>query len=149
MNQQSFVQSDRAMPPARVNYATLDFATPKSTTTPRKSTSRTFKSFSSKSKQVAPRPGSLGSFQSDPTQASFKKMFSRRSSTHSRASSGYQEFVFDSRSVNSGSQASVLSGRQGPLDSFATAAMNAVKRIGACWRCKYLRKSVSETINWG
>ena len=95
------------------------------------------------------RSGSVSSFQSEQGQSRIKHLFSRRSSIHSNgASSGYQEIVFDSRSAYSGSQASIVSGasaasgRRGPLDSFAKAAMNAVKRVGACWRCKFLRKSV-------
>lgn len=146
MTQQTFIRSDTVRSPALVNDANLHSSSPTTYATRRKSTPRIFKSWGSSPKQVVGRPGSLGTFHSDPTRDSFKKMFSRKSSTHSRASSGYQEFVFDSRSVNSGSQASVLSGRQGPMDSFAIASMNAVKRIGACWRCKFLRKSVSSTI---
>ncbi|PVH83660.1 hypothetical protein DL98DRAFT_110572 [Cadophora sp. DSE1049] len=57
----------------------------------------------------------------------------------------YQEIVFDSNSVHSGgsnnSAASGASGRRGPLSEWARAGMNAVKKIGACWRCKFLRKT--------
>ena len=85
----------------------------------------------------------MSSLQSDRGRAGFKDLSSRRSSTHSHAGSGYEEIIFDSRSTNSGSQASVTSGRRGPLNGFTKSAMNAVKRVGACWRCKFLRKSVS------
>jgi hypothetical protein len=58
------------------------------------------------------------------------------------ASPGYEEIVFDSRSDRSGGQTSVrsnascASGRRGPLNEWARAGMNAVKQVGACWRCK-------------
>ena len=104
-----------------------------------------YDTWGSSPKQPASRPGSVGSFQSDRGRNGLKGVFSRRSSAHSRASTGYQEIVFDSKSISSGSQASGVSGRQGPLDAVAKAAMNAVKRIGACWRCKFLRKKVSST----
>jgi hypothetical protein len=107
-----------------------------------------YETWGSSPKQPASRPGSVGSFQSDRGRNGLKNMFSRRSSAHSRASTGYQEIVFDSKSINSGSQASGVSGRQGPLDAVAKAAMNAVKRIGACWRCKFLRKKVSSTSSF-
>jgi DNA-directed RNA polymerase subunit RPC12/RpoP len=72
----------------------------------------------------------------------------RSASIHSGASTGlhHQDFIFDSNSVYSGSQASVTSaasGRRGPLNDWARAGMNAVKKVGACWRCKFLRKIVS------
>ncbi|CZR51530.1 uncharacterized protein PAC_01407 [Phialocephala subalpina] len=74
-------------------------------------------------------------------------VYSRRGSVHSGASTGYEEIVFDSKSAHSGSQASigsansVGSGRRGPLSRLARAGMNAVKEVGACWRCKFLKKS--------
>jgi hypothetical protein len=85
---------------------------------------------------VSSRASSVGSQQSVRGRSGFRKVFSRKSST------GYEEFVFDSRSDRSGSQASVrsnascASGRRGPLSEWARAGMNAVKKIGACWRCK-------------
>ena len=76
--------------------------------------------------------------------------YSRATSVHSGASSGYQEIVFDSKSVNSvgsnasaASAASATSGRRGPLTDWARAKMNAVKKVGACWKCKFTRKIVS------
>jgi hypothetical protein len=71
--------------------------------------------------------------------------FSRSGSIHSRASR-CKEYNFDANSMLSGSQASATSaasGRRGPLSGWARAGMNAVRRVGACWRCKILRKTVS------
>lgn len=65
----------------------------------------------------------------------------RRQSVHSQASSGYQEVVFDSGSSRPSSPGTP--GRHGPLDAAARAAMKAVKAVKACWRCKFLRKTVS------
>ncbi|KAH7336093.1 hypothetical protein BKA65DRAFT_596148 [Rhexocercosporidium sp. MPI-PUGE-AT-0058] len=73
-------------------------------------------------------------------------------SVNSGASTGYQEYVFDSKSVQSGgsygsgasgaSGASGVSGRRGRLSDWARAGMNALKQVGgACWRCKFLRKT--------
>lgn len=78
----------------------------------------------------------------------------RSASVNSGASTGFQEYVFDSRSVHSAgsygsgasgaSAASRASGRRGPLSDWARAGMNALKEVGgACWRCKFLRKTVS------
>ncbi|KAE9367528.1 hypothetical protein N431DRAFT_69367 [Stipitochalara longipes BDJ] len=67
--------------------------------------------------------------------------FGRRQSVHSQASSGYQEFVFDSGS--SGASSPGTPGRRGPMDAAARAAMKAVKAVKACWRCKFLRKTCS------
>jgi hypothetical protein len=72
---------------------------------------------------------------------------------HIASSSSYQEFVFDSRSDHSSSQTSFhsvdpnpsrASGRRGPLSKLARVEMNAVKKMGACWRCKVLRKIVRQ-----
>lgn len=91
---------------------------------------------------VSSRASSVGSQQSVRGRSGFRKMFSRKSSVPAAASTGYEEIVFDSRSDRSDSQASVrsnascVSGRRGPLSEWARAGMNAVKKIGACWRCK-------------
>jgi hypothetical protein len=69
-------------------------------------------------------------------------MLSRKSSINKGASSGFHESVFNSNSAQSSSRSSI--GRRGPLDTFARAAMNAVKAVKACWRCKVLRKLVSD-----
>ena len=45
--------------------------------------------------------------------------------------------------VSGVSGASGTSGRRGPLSEWARAGMNAVKKVGACWRCFFLRKKVS------
>jgi hypothetical protein len=64
-------------------------------------------------------------------------------SVHSPASSGYQEIIFDSNSAHSSTRGSACSGRSGPLDKVAIAAMRLVKAVGACWKCKFLRKKVN------
>ena len=68
--------------------------------------------------------------------------FGRRQSVHSQVSSSYQELVFDSGSSRPSSPSTP--GRRGPLDAAAKAAMKAVKAVKACWRCKFLRKTVSD-----
>jgi hypothetical protein len=91
---------------------------------------------------VASRPTSIDSQHSDRACSGFRSLFTRRSSVQVSVSCGYEEIVFDSRSEESGSQASIqsntscASGRRGPLGELARAGMKAVKRIGACWRCK-------------
>lgn len=72
------------------------------------------------------------------------------------SSTGFEEIVFDSKSAHSGSQSSIgsigsigsvasnASGRRGPLSYWAKVGMNAVKKVGACWRCKILKKPVSD-----
>lgn len=56
----------------------------------------------------------------------------------------YEEVVFDVESNYSGRRVSPAAGRQGPLHSIAKANTNAVRKIGACWRCKFLRKPVGQ-----
>lgn len=72
----------------------------------------------------------------------FKRGVSVESSS-ATVSSGYQEIIFDSCSGRSISTESTCSTRRGSMDSISRAAMKAVKSIGACWRCKFLRKTVS------
>lgn len=47
-----------------------------------------------------------------------------------------------SASPASSIKSTASSGRQGPLNSIVYTTMKAVKAVGACWRCKILRKSV-------
>ncbi len=61
----------------------------------------------------------------------------------SAASSCYQQIVFDSKLSGAASPNSSTSGRRGPIGATARAAARAVKEITACWRCKFLRKTVS------
>ena len=56
---------------------------------------------------------------------------SKSSSAHSNASA-----------LTSASGTSGRSVRSGPLSDLARAGMRAVKRVGACWRCMFLRKKV-------
>lgn len=102
---------------------------------------------------IAGSSSSVISRQSDRGRSGFSNLFPRISSTCSTTSSEYQELVFDSRSDHSGSHTSVpsvdpnnsrVSGRRGPLSEWARVGMNAVKRMGACWRCKFLRKNVCQ-----
>lgn len=57
---------------------------------------------------------------------------------------GYEEVVFDVESNYSGRQVSPAAGRPEPLHSIAKANTNAVRKISACWRCKFLRKPVGQ-----
>jgi hypothetical protein len=56
--------------------------------------------------RTASKPSSAYSAQSERGPNKQSSIFSGRSSTYSQTSSGYQEFVFDSTSVYSGSQLS-------------------------------------------
>lgn len=62
---------------------------------------------------------------------------------HHRDSSALRQYIFDSNPTRSTSRASAASGRRGPLDIETHATMIAVKEVGACWRCKVMRRSVS------
>jgi hypothetical protein len=90
------------------------------------------------------RAGSTSSMHSEIGRSRISKVFSRHSSVQSKDStSGYQELVFDSNLSRTVSWTSASSGRRGPLGTVARAAMNAVKAVGSCWRCKFLRKQVN------
>jgi hypothetical protein len=92
------------------------------------------------SRQAGSRSSSISSVHSNRGRSKISKMSSRRSCTYRQDNSaGFQEFIFNSRPA----KCVTSSGRQGPLNAIARAAMNAVTAAGACWRCKYLRKSVN------
>lgn len=96
------------------------------------------------------RSGSVSSVQSHRShrpQSRVQKIFRRQSSVNSTASSGYREIIFDSNSTHSAasrsSVGSAASGRRAPLSDIARAGYNIMRKLGACWRCKFLRKTVS------
>ncbi|KAF7954411.1 hypothetical protein EAE96_005533 [Botrytis aclada] len=66
----------------------------------------------------------------------------RRYSSLDNRPSSYQEGVFSSTPGFSSMPTAYGSSphRMGPLDAATRAKANAVKAIGACWRCKFLRK---------
>jgi hypothetical protein len=64
---------------------------------------------------------------------------------HGRDTSVFREHIFDSDPARSSRRTSVSWGRRGPLDLESRVTMNAVRGVGACWRCKVMRKSVSCT----
>ncbi|KAK0100329.1 hypothetical protein ONS96_007609 [Cadophora gregata f. sp. sojae] len=94
------------------------------------------------------RSGSVSSVQSHRScrpQSRVQKIFRRQSSVNSTASSGYREIIFDSSSTHSAgsgsSFGSAASGRRTPLSEIARAGYNIMRKVGACWRCKFLRKT--------
>lgn len=76
-------------------------------------------------------------------QSSVNSISSRRSNSGASACSEFKEIVFDTRSGRSVCSTSTPSVRRGTMDSTSREAMKAVKAVGACWRCKFLRKTVS------
>jgi hypothetical protein len=73
-----------------------------------------------------------------------KPSTSQTLSTSYQGNSSFQESVFSSTPGRSSLQTYGSSPRRlGSLDSVTRAKGNAVKAIGACWRCKFLRKPVS------
>ncbi|KAF7889642.1 uncharacterized protein EAF02_002057 [Botrytis sinoallii] len=71
-----------------------------------------------------------------------KPILNRSDSSLDNTASSYQEGVFSSMPGCSSMPTTYGSSphRMGPLDSATRAKANAVKAIGACWRCKFLRK---------
>jgi hypothetical protein len=91
------------------------------------------------SRQAGSRSSSISSTQSSRGQNKVSKISSRRPCDRRQDNSArFQELVFNSRPP----RPLTSSGRHGPLNPIARAAMNAVTAAGACWRCKFLRKSV-------
>jgi len=91
------------------------------------------------SRKAGSRSSSISSIQSGSTRGRITKIPSRKPSVHRQDNlPGFQEITFNSRPP----RPSTSSRRQGPLNAIALAAMNAVTAAGACWRCKFLRKSV-------
>ena len=69
--------------------------------------------------------------------------FGKTSITNSGAPQVFQEMVFDSCSTRSASDVSTSSGRRGPLNQSTRDAIKALKAAGgACWICKFQRKTV-------
>lgn len=77
-----------------------------------------------------------------------KPNLDRNESSLSNTPSSYQEGVFSSTPGFSSMPTTYGSSprRMGPLDCVTRAKANAVKAIGACWRCRFLRKPVSSPI---
>ncbi|KAF7898423.1 hypothetical protein EAF00_004869 [Botryotinia globosa] len=71
-----------------------------------------------------------------------KPILNRSDSSLGNTPSSFQEGVFSSTPGCSSMPTTYGSSphRMGPLDSATRAKANAVKAIGACWRCKFLRK---------
>ncbi len=76
-------------------------------------------------------------------QSGINNMSSKRSNSAASARSEYQEIVFDTRSGRAVSSTPSHSIRRGTMDLTSREATKAVKAVGACWRCKFLRKTVS------
>lgn len=72
---------------------------------------------------------------------------SRRPTLGPRDISTFREHVFDSNQIRDSSHAAATIGRQGPLPNDARQMMRAVRAIGACWRCRVLRKPVSDAFD--
>jgi hypothetical protein len=101
---------------------------------------------STSSQRAASFSSSMGSIERDDSQSKFNNSFRRWRSANCNASLGYEKVVFDASSIYSTksqvSATSASSGRLGPLSSLTRAGMNAVIKVGACWRCRFLRKPV-------
>ncbi|KAB8294964.1 hypothetical protein EYC80_006917 [Monilinia laxa] len=104
-----------------------------------------------------PQPLSrVDSFQSMPSEDSqsqeidivVKPTLTRSEVSVSNTPSSYQEGVFSSTPGLSSVPTNYGSSprRMGPLESVTRAKANAVKAIGACWRCKFLRKPCDAQI---
>ncbi|KAF4626521.1 hypothetical protein G7Y89_g11637 [Cudoniella acicularis] len=89
----------------------------------------TSRSSTASQSQASSRAVSISSSQSERGRSHISKVFGRRSSTNSRASSNFREHVFDLNPQRSSSKTSGTSGRRGPLDPLVCAAANAVKAI--------------------
>jgi hypothetical protein len=96
---------------------------------------------------VGSSSGSIGSLNSDRGRGRITSIFGRRPSMHRGSSSPrFQEFIFDANQSRPSSTTSTSSRRHKPLNSIALAARKAVKAVGACWRCRFLRKQVDQQV---
>ncbi|CAD6444479.1 d421b121-ec5e-43db-98e0-5841cd8ee22f [Sclerotinia trifoliorum] len=80
--------------------------------------------------------------QSQGIDIAIKSSLDRNHSSLDNTPSSYQEGVFSSTPRFSSMPTTYGSSprRMGPLDSATRAKANAVKALGACWRCRFLRK---------
>jgi hypothetical protein len=81
---------------------------------------------------------SVNSLQSNRGRNTLQTFFSRGSSSSYGASPVDDEFGSSSFTK----EVLPSPGRRGPLSEAARATLKAVKAVGACWRCKVLRKKV-------
>ncbi|KAH6714224.1 hypothetical protein BKA61DRAFT_607420 [Leptodontidium sp. MPI-SDFR-AT-0119] len=99
---------------------------------------------STSSQRAASFSSSVGSIQRDGSLSELDNSFRRWRRANCSANLGYETVVFDASSTYSTrsqvSATSTSSGRLGPLSSLARSGMNAVIKVGACWRCRFLRK---------
>ncbi|KAJ8067133.1 hypothetical protein OCU04_004506 [Sclerotinia nivalis] len=93
------------------------------------------------------RAASINSMPSNKSQSQgidivIKSSSNRSDYSFSNTPSSYQEGVFSSTPGFSSMPTTYESSprRMGPLDSATRAKANAVKALGACWRCRFLRK---------
>lgn len=95
------------------------------------------------SRAAISRSSSMHSISSSCGRDRIRKFFGRTSSVESTSKSRSNGFSFDSKSNGSAQRISACPGRRGPLSEVARATARAVKALKACWRCKILRKGVS------
>jgi hypothetical protein len=109
----------------------------------------TFDQIAFSSQRAGSFSSSVSSIQRELSQSRFNNTLGRWRSANDNASSGYQNIIFDATSIYSNrsqtSATSASSRRHGPLSSLARAGMNAVVKVGACWRCRFLRKLVGKS----
>jgi len=88
-------------------------------------------------------PSSMDSASSFRGRSRIRKFFSRSSSISKNSKGSFRERLY-SWNIRDSSKAVLPSpGRHGRLSEGARAAMKALKEVGACWKCKIVRKKAS------
>ncbi|KAE8445150.1 hypothetical protein EG329_013646 [Mollisiaceae sp. DMI_Dod_QoI] len=98
----------------------------------------------SRDSSITSGTSSVYSARSHQSRGRIGKIFSRKSSTRSGTSSMYS--CFDSNPTQSAATDTSTRPRKSrrSMDTIARAAMKAVKAVGACWRCKVLKKRCTD-----
>jgi hypothetical protein len=98
---------------------------------------------SSRNNSIHSAASSMESASSFRGRSKIQKLFSRTSSTSQNSKGSFRDRLYDWNIRDSSKPVSPSPGRHGRLTEGARAAMRALREVGACWKCKIVRKKVS------
>jgi hypothetical protein len=104
---------------------------------------------SSRDNSIYSGASSMESASSFRGRSKIQKLFSRTSNTSRNSKGSFRDRLYDWNVRDSSKPVSPSPGRHGRLTEGARAAMRALKEVGACWKCKIVRKKVSLLIMQG
>jgi hypothetical protein len=104
---------------------------------------------SSRDNSIHSAASSIQSASSFRGRSKIQKLFSRTSSTSQNSKGSFRDRLYDWNIRDSSKPVSPSPGRHGRLTEGARAAMRALREVGACWKCRIVRKKVSLPVMQG